>query len=215
LINEWSRKRGQTILNLLGPLPLDHPKIIDLGCGTGWFTEKLAQIGQVTGIDLSEQAIAVAKSGFPHITFAAGNLFELSLPKEHFDVVVSQEVIAHVEDQVGYLDRAADVLRSRGYLILTTANKFVMERLDWPPEPPGHIEQWLDMKSLKRLLKPRFRVFCATTILPIGHRGILRSVNSHKLNMALRLVIPESTLESLKGRAGLGYTLIAVAQKRS
>ena len=55
----------------------------------------------------------------------------MSLPENHFDVVVSQEVIAHVPDQAAYLEKAADVLRRDGYLIITTPNKFVVDRGDF------------------------------------------------------------------------------------
>lgn len=213
--NEWSLRRGETILTFLRSCSLENPKILDLGCGTGWFTEKLSHVGQATGIDLSESAIALARSQFPHITFLTGNLFEIPVPAKCFDVVVSQEVIAHVEDQEAYLDRAVYVLKRGGYLIVTTANKLVMERLDWAPEPAGHIEQWLDMKSLRRLLRSGFDVLRTTSILPMGHRGFLRLVNSHKINTALGWLIPRRQLESLKERAGFGYTLIVLAQKKS
>lgn len=212
--NAWSRRRSEAILTFLRSHALDHPKLLDLGCGTGWFTEQLAHFGPATGIDLSERAIAIARSQFPNVTFLAGNLFELPLPADHFDVVVSQEVIAHVDDQLGYLARAAHVLKPRGYLIVTTANKFVIERLDWPPQPPGHIEQWLDMHSLKRLVRSHFRVFRTTTVLPLGNGGILRLLNSHKLNSLLGFVFSQRYLDALKERAGFGYTLIVLAQKR-
>jgi 2-polyprenyl-3-methyl-5-hydroxy-6-metoxy-1,4-benzoquinol methylase len=212
--NAWSRTRGDTILAWLRSLSLDRPRILDLGCGTGWFTAQLARYGQAIGIDLSETAIAAARERYPQATFLVGDLFQMSLPPEDFDVVVSQEVIAHVADQVGYLERAAQLLKRGGYVIVTTANKFVMERVDWPPQPSGHIEQWLNMKDLKRLLRTRFRILRATSILPMGHRGILRMLNSHKLNFLVRPLISPPHLDALKGRAGLGYTLIVLAQKR-
>lgn len=213
-IEPWSLQRGEALLRLLRSLPLEHPKILDLGCGTGWFTAKLAEFGQATGIDLSEEGIAQAKSWFPRATFLAGNLFDVPLPAAHFDVVVSQQVIAHVENQLAYLELAASTLKPGGYLLITTANRFVMERLDWAPQPPEHIEQWLNMRGLKRLLRPRFRILHIASLLPIGNRGILRVLNSHKLNTILGFVIPRHSLDGLKERAGLGYTLIALAQKR-
>src|SRR6202011_3628857 len=98
------------------------------------------------------------------------------------DVVVSQEVIAHVPDQSGYLERAARVLKPGGYLIVTTPNLFVHSRNYWAPIPSGHIEQWLTRRELKRLLRPYFQVLRTTTAVPMGHGGILRLVNSTKLN---------------------------------
>jgi 2-polyprenyl-3-methyl-5-hydroxy-6-metoxy-1,4-benzoquinol methylase len=41
----WARQRGDAILAMLRSLSLGHPRILDMGCGTGWFTEELAGIG--------------------------------------------------------------------------------------------------------------------------------------------------------------------------
>jgi 2-polyprenyl-3-methyl-5-hydroxy-6-metoxy-1,4-benzoquinol methylase len=214
-LNEWSLKRGETIVELVRWLAIEHPKIIDFGCGTGWLTERLAQFGPATGVDLAENVIAAAQSRAPQIRFLAGDLLHLPLPSAYYDLVVSQEVIAHIPDQLAYLDRAADLLKPRGYLIITTPNKFVMDRSNWPPQPPEHIEHWLTMRNLKRLLHRRFRILHTSTIVPLGNRGILRLINSYKINAALGLFISKKNLEKLKEWAGLGYTLIALAQKRS
>jgi len=85
----------------------------------------------------------------------------------------------------------------------------------WDPWPPEHIEKFLDMKGLKRLLVSHFRVLRTATVLPIGNAGILRLINSPKLNNALSLLIPERDLEILKERAGFGYSLLVLAQKMS
>jgi 2-polyprenyl-3-methyl-5-hydroxy-6-metoxy-1,4-benzoquinol methylase len=208
-------RRAEKILAYLRSLRLERPAILDMGCGTGWFANQLAQFGPTTGIDLCEEAITQAKSHFPEVTFQAGNVFEMALPEEHFDVVVSQEVIAHVPDQSSYLKRAAQVLKPQGYLIVTTPNLFVHKRNYWGPIPPGHIEQWLTPRGLKRLLQPGFQVLRTTTAVPMGHGGILRLVNSTKLNWALDLLFSPRRIEALKEWAGFGWTQIVLAQKRS
>ncbi len=217
-LNEWTARRAETILTLLQSLQLDYPKLLDLGCGKGWFTGMLAQFGEATGIDLSEEAISMARSEYPDARFIAGNLYEAPLPLKYFDVVVSQEVIAHVEDQTRYVQRAAEVLKPGGHLIVTTGNKFVIQRLGdvhWNVQPPDHIARQLDMKALRQLLHPHFDVLQAKTIIPLGQRGILRLTNSYKLNAALSLLIPRRRLEILKERAGLGYHMIVLARKRA
>ena len=56
--NAWQLKRANTVLSMVRSLRLkSKPKVLDLGCATGWFTAELANIGDVTGIDLSQAAI--------------------------------------------------------------------------------------------------------------------------------------------------------------
>jgi 2-polyprenyl-3-methyl-5-hydroxy-6-metoxy-1,4-benzoquinol methylase len=213
--NDWSLRRGEAILELIRPLPLERPTILDVGCGTGWFTGRLSRLGPTVGMDLSHTAIVLAKSQFPDVTFIAGNVFETQLPTAHFDLVVSQEVIAHVKDQSALLDCIAEAMKPGGYLVITTANKLVMNRVDFGPDPDAHIKQWLDIRTLKRLLRRRFDVLRTTSVLPMGDRGFLRIVNSAKINDIVSWVIPRRYLEAFKERAGLGYTLVALAQKKS
>jgi 2-polyprenyl-3-methyl-5-hydroxy-6-metoxy-1,4-benzoquinol methylase len=212
--HERAWRRADKILAYLRSLRLERPALLDMGCGMGWFANQLAQFGPTTGIDLSDDAIVHARSHFPQVTFRAGNVFEMDLPPQHFDVVVSQEVIAHVPDQDGYLQIAARVLKPGGYLIVTTPNRFVHQRMSWAPQPPGHIEKWLSRQALRRLLRPRFRVLRTTTAVSLGHRGILRLVNSAKLNRVLGWLLTAQRLEAFKEWAGFGWTQIVLAQKR-
>ncbi len=217
VVNEWSVARFNTILELIRSLGLRSPRIVDLGCGPGYYTERLAEFGDVTGVDLSEEAIAAARARAPNVAFVAGNLLQMPLPRAYFDLAVSQEVLAHCEDQAGYVRRAADVLRPGGCLVLSTDNKFVMDRRDDEivPLPPEHIDRFLTIRDLKRLLRPYFEVVDIRTRLPMGHRGVLRMVNSEKLNSALERLIPRRWLTALKERAGLGMTVIVLARKRA
>ena len=216
-MNDWTERRAQEILRLVEGLNLKHPRILDLGCGLGWFTERLAGLGEAHGIDLSEEGIAAARVRRPDISYLAGNLYEAPLQKNYFDIVISQEVIAHVEDQPKYLDLAADVLKPGGYLIVTTGNKFVMNRLGdvgWNVQPPQHIARQLSKGELKRMLRPRYDVRKIATIIPHGTRGILRLVNSYKLNAAVGWLVSQQKLDALKEKAGLGWQMIVMAQKK-
>jgi 2-polyprenyl-3-methyl-5-hydroxy-6-metoxy-1,4-benzoquinol methylase len=207
-------RRGDKILAYLRSLRLERPTILDMGCGMGWFSDKLSRFGPTTGIDLCDEAVALAKSKFPQGTFFAGNVYEMKLPEGHFDVVVSQEVIAHVPDQNRYVELAARLLKPHGYLIVTTPNRFVHLRNYWAPIPPGHIEHWLTRRGLKRRLQPHFRVLRTTTAVPMGRGGMLRVVDSTKLNRLLGLLFPPERIEAFKEWAGFGWSQIVLAQKR-
>ena len=221
--NDWQKQRAQAILSLVKGLSLDSPRILDLGCATGWMTKMLSEFGPAEGVDLSEAAIARAKSQYPGIQFTAGNLYEIPLTSDPVDLVVCQEVIAHVSDQPLLVRRISEVIKPGGYLIISAANKFVMDRMRdsdglvgvGAEDPDEHIKKWLDMKGLKRLLEPHFTVNRITSVIPMGERGWLRVVNSPKLNKAAGWLISQRRLEALKERMGFGYSIIAIGQKKS
>ncbi|MGB5160116.1 MAG: methyltransferase domain-containing protein [Thermoanaerobaculia bacterium] len=221
--NAWQTRRAETILALLRPLSLDSPRILDLGCATGWMAKRLAEIGTVEGVDLSDTAIAMARSQFPEIQFTAGDLYEISLTAEPVDVVVCQEVIAHVSDPPGLIERIDNVLKPGGYLVITAANKFVMDRVRFsdgivgvgPEDPDEHIKKWLGMRDLKLLLRPYFKILHTTSIIPMGNHGVLRVINSHKVNNLLTCFLTPRRLEAFKERMGFGYSIIVMGQKPS
>jgi 2-polyprenyl-3-methyl-5-hydroxy-6-metoxy-1,4-benzoquinol methylase len=214
-LNEWALRRAEAILTLVSSLQLKQPRIMDLGCGTGWLTERLSAFGPVTGLDLSDEVLAAARQRAPHIEFIAADLFQTDLPASRYDLVVSQDVIAHVTDQAGLVARAARLLRPRGHLVITTTNRWVVQRMDLPPQPPEHIERWLTQRSLRKLLAPHFEILHEDTVMPAGHRGMLRIVNSPKLNAVLGRLIAPARLERAKERMGFGYNLIALGRRRS
>ena len=217
-LNAWTERRAEIILAIIRSLPIRRPRLLDLGCGLGWFTERLADLGEAHGIDLSPEAIAVAQARRPDIHYLAGNIYEAALPESYFDVVVSQEVIAHVEDRPKYVDRATEVLKPNGYFIITTGNKFVIDRLGdvgWNVQPPQHIAHQLSRGQLKRMLRPRYEVLEVRTIIPHGTRGILRLVNSYKLNSLFSKMVSQEKLDELKERAGFGWQMVVLAQKKT
>ncbi len=74
-------KYGESVIKLLDPQPGE--KILDLGCGTGHLTARIAQTGaEVRGIDSSAEMISVARGNYPDLLFqvADGRNFQLDSP---------------------------------------------------------------------------------------------------------------------------------------
>lgn len=222
----WSRQdpvgylqaaRCGAILTELARLELWNPRIFDFGCGNGWLTAILTMCGETVGADLS--ATAAAKR-FPGIDFIAADFSSWQPNLDPFDVIVSQEVIEHLEDQEHYLDLAADLLKPGGYLILTTPNARVTEawRGTFIRQP---IENVLTARELRQLLARRFEVVSLRTIL-VGP-GKIGSTNAWA---GIHWVINSSKLRSLLSRLNLirtydrtleffrfGLHLVAVGKK--
>ena len=57
-------------MKILKELNWKSKKILDVGCGTGLFSHKVAKKGaNVLGIDFSKDAITIAKNKFQHLKF--------------------------------------------------------------------------------------------------------------------------------------------------
>jgi 2-polyprenyl-3-methyl-5-hydroxy-6-metoxy-1,4-benzoquinol methylase len=177
-------------------------------------SERLAEFGPVTALDLADDVIARAKQRAPLVHFLAGDVMKIDLPQGHFDVVFCLETIPHLVDQAGFMKRVASWLKPSGYLILTCQNKFILERVEVAPQAQGQVRQWLKRRELKRLISIRFDLLKMTTIGPEGRRGILRVVNSRRTNSFLRRFVPEASIQRVKEWAGLGRTIVVLARAR-
>lgn len=147
--NLWAMSRAAAILGEIAKLEIKNPRVLDLGCGSGWMTEILNQFGHAEGVDL---APAAARLFHPHITFHDAD----DPPSVPFDIVVSQEVVEHADDQRAYLRRASTLLRAGGYLILTTPNASVS--LQHPELLVQPREKHLNRTELRKLLSADFQV---------------------------------------------------------
>ncbi|HEU4620869.1 MAG TPA: class I SAM-dependent methyltransferase [Burkholderiaceae bacterium] len=189
--------------------------ILDVGCGTGWLCERLMRYGDVTGTDIVDSALQQAKLHIPNVRFLCGDFVHIDFVPSSFDVIVSLEVVAHVADQITFIDRIVELLKPGGHLLLSTQNRPVLER--WSevgPPANGQLRSWLNARELRMLLMPRFDDVHITSLVPVGDRGILRLVNSHKLNTLLGYVVPNHVIERAKESVMLGHTLFATAQKK-
>jgi 2-polyprenyl-3-methyl-5-hydroxy-6-metoxy-1,4-benzoquinol methylase len=215
--NGLQAARCAAILSALHRVGIQEPRILDMGCGTGWLAAIMGQFGPTTAIDLSEFATKTAAKRFPWVRFVQGDVFEWSKTQDSFfDVVVSQEVIEHVDDQAGYLKIASELLRKRGWLILTTPNARTVRALRnpraWSNQP---IENILTLGALRRLVSHRFQIVDITTIVPnFGETGIYRLLNSEKIGRLLDYVRFRHAYRQTLLKAGFGLHLTVLAKKK-
>ncbi len=85
---------------MLAPCP--GATLLDVGCGTGYFTRRFAQDAnlRVTGVDPDRDWLDYARAhGHPNEVYVAGDARELPFPDASFDFVVSVTALCFIQDQ--------------------------------------------------------------------------------------------------------------------
>ncbi|SHG87219.1 bifunctional 2-polyprenyl-6-hydroxyphenol methylase/3-demethylubiquinol 3-O-methyltransferase UbiG [Pollutimonas bauzanensis] len=109
--------------------PLDGKKVLDVGCGGGILAESMAKAGaQVTGIDLAEKSLTVARlhgleSGVP-VSYQAISAEQMA--SEHpgqFDIVTCMEMLEHVPDPASIVQACATLVKPGGWVFFSTLNR--------------------------------------------------------------------------------------------
>jgi trans-aconitate methyltransferase len=114
-------KYGEDLVDLLAPA--EGEKIMDLGCGTGYLTNLIAGSGAiVSGVDMSADMLATARSAYPGLDFRVASATELNFPTP-FDAVFSNAVLHWVLDKDNAIDGIYRSLRPGGRLVLEMGGK--------------------------------------------------------------------------------------------
>ncbi len=109
-------KYGEGVVELLDPKPGE--RILDLGCGSGQLTAKIAEAGAIVqGIDQSPEMIAKARENYPEIKFevADATSFVLDSP---VDAVFSNAVLHWVKNASGAIECIYKALKPGGRFVM-------------------------------------------------------------------------------------------------
>ncbi len=112
-----------------GNVDLAGKRVLDVGCGGGILSESMAVRGaQVTGIDLSEKALAVARL---HLLESGRTAeYRLQSAEDHatempgrYDVVTCMEMLEHVPDPASTIRACTTMVRPGGTVFFSTLNR--------------------------------------------------------------------------------------------
>jgi len=205
--------------------------VLDYGCNIGYGTKVIGtNCKEVIGVDVSPKAIEEARRRFGSngIEFRLSDGIRLPFKDNRFDLVVSFQVIEHIDDYDSYLTEIKRVLADTGKVLFTTPNARI--RLDPGMKPlyPFHVREF-SAGELQKLLQ---RYFPQVAIRGLFGKEPLYSTELNRVKTALlkyrrrpqwvntlshksRAVLPASVighiktmLSSLKGKKKLDPAIL-------
>jgi SAM-dependent methyltransferase len=154
-------------------------KVVDLGCGFGWFCRWARENGaaQVTGLDLSENMLARARAetADDSITYQRADLELLDLPAARFDLAYSSLALHYVADAGRLFGSIGRALVPGGDFIFSTEQPIYMAPTDpaWRREADGRKTWPLDRYLVEG---PRTTDWLAQGVLK-HHRTLATTLN--------------------------------------
>lgn len=100
-------------------------RILEIGCGIGTIVYELSKRGcKTVGTDISNRAIEYGQKKYPSVELKVEAGQRMSFADNSFDVVLSFDVLEHIDDVDRHLSEVARVLVAEGYYLLQTPNKY-------------------------------------------------------------------------------------------
>ena len=110
--------------------PREDESVLSVGCGPGFETTALAQYigedGSITGIDVDKEVLAAARDrsgGLPQVSFDHGDIVDLPVADESYDLAIAKQVLYAVSDIEAALDELFRVIRPGGRVAVTAGDR--------------------------------------------------------------------------------------------
>jgi ubiquinone/menaquinone biosynthesis C-methylase UbiE len=168
---EWDRIRklhvtDEAVEEAIRVALADKPfrSLLDLGTGTGRMLELFGrEIERGLGLDLSLDMLLLARdrlerAGMKHCSVRQGDIYDLPLGNDSFDVVILHQVLHFLDDGARAIKEAARVLRPGGRLLVVDFAPHELEflreqhahrRLGFPPDT---VAQWMTAAGLEPVM---------------------------------------------------------------
>lgn len=140
------------------------PQIVDVGCGIGLGSNILSlEADFVWGIDKNENSVRFAQQAFTRekngiyyssqLTFDRIDIMEDTRDFMKFDIVVAIEVIEHIKDARGFMDKLVKLAKKDGEFFISTPNRNNKHIAKERPKNKYHVREWT-MEEFVAFLDP-------------------------------------------------------------
>jgi ubiquinone/menaquinone biosynthesis C-methylase UbiE/DNA-binding transcriptional ArsR family regulator len=206
---EWDRIRklhvpDEAVEQAIRAALADEPfrSLLDLGTGTGRMLELFGpDMERGLGLDLSLDMLHLARhrlerAGLRNCSVRQGDIYDLPLPDDSFDVVILHQVLHFLDDGTRAIQEAARVLRPGGRLLVVDfapheeeflREQYAHRRLGFAPET---VTQWMTASGLEPVMhqslapEPGSEVKIAVSLWLARDARVLMAVPSSALEVA-------------------------------
>jgi SAM-dependent methyltransferase len=153
-------------------------RVLDLACGVGYGSYILSQARgrEVTGIDLSAEAIRYGQAHYqrPGLRLVQADALAWQNDGAAFDTIVSFETIEHLPDPAAFVAQTARLLKPGGLLIVSAPNTLQFKKAPVPVDNEFHLNE-PDYPTLCGWLRPWYAIeeeWEQSPVLPPGGEDI-------------------------------------------
>ena len=189
-------------------------KILDIGCGGGYYTKKLQNLGYTTiGLDFSITYLQLAKEYCGDGTFVNGDAEQLPFRSGSFNLALCREVLKRLKNPDNCLKEISRILSREGMSVVTSPMKYALMEIFARKRDPEHNIQHINVLTFKEFMaKPsqEFIVLKCEAILFIPlHTFTLFLWIKPKL-----ISIIDNVLSKIKFLRNFSWCVICVCRKK-
>ncbi|MDD1748544.1 MAG: class I SAM-dependent methyltransferase [Methanothrix sp.] len=132
-------------------IKFQEQKILEIGCGTGFFTGycQIKNVNSYTGLDITEISVRSLSEQFPGYRFFQADIGDSSLPlNEQFDNILIADVLYHIVDDV----RFATAISHVGNLLLPNGNLILSDLITGDTYDTSEHCKWRSLANYRDLL---------------------------------------------------------------
>ena len=149
--------------DMRGYLPENPRRVLEIGCGEGAFSASIVGAKEKWGVEPNTAAAQIAAGRLDHVLTGRFDTVSDRLPRHHFDLVVCNDVIEHMEDHDRFLQDIRAYIAEGGVLVGSVPNirnyKILFDLLflgDWRYQDSGIMDRthlrFFTQSSLRRSL---------------------------------------------------------------